>query len=235
MHVAVPVEAMWRDAEAAIGRAAIELTVRPRYRRAPRTAVSARHQAHRRGADGRTTHHGQDDTAGAFHAAILCFDHLRRHSGMLASTRQAKAGRFTASCDANMSAVSRRRKNATRMHARKSRIRRASRRPNRNRTMCRTTSGSMRYRCCRNRCATTRPMSRGRHWMKIRGARILCWFAAPVGSVRRSRAASAHRRRRQWQMCPSEAAPHGWSAWRARPVGSQPACAPRIPGSVSLP
>ena len=77
MHMTVAmesmsVEAMRRYPEAAIGGAAIGPAVRPRYRGAPGTAILARHQAHRYRADGRTTHHGQDDTAGAFHAAILC-------------------------------------------------------------------------------------------------------------------------------------------------------------------
>src|SRR5438874_2601427 len=109
MQMAVSVESMGRDPEAAIGGAAIGLAVRPRYRHTPGTAVFARHQAHRYRADGSTTHHGQDDTAGAFHAAILLrpsptFRHARMDE---ASKSQPFHGILRMS-----SVVSRRRKNA---------------------------------------------------------------------------------------------------------------------------
>src|SRR5437879_3366246 len=69
--VAMPVKSMRHTAEAAIGCAAIGPAVRARHRRAPGPAALSRHKAHRHGADGCRSHHGQDDAARAFHVAAL--------------------------------------------------------------------------------------------------------------------------------------------------------------------
>jgi len=62
-------------AEAAICRGATlnEASIRAErsIRHASGTAIDTRHKAHRYRADRRGTHHGQDDTAGTFHA-ITC-------------------------------------------------------------------------------------------------------------------------------------------------------------------
>jgi hypothetical protein len=75
MAVPVPVESMQAAAKTAIGRAA---TVHEPSIRAARsignasgTAVYPPHKTHRYRADGRGTHHGQDDTARTFHS-ITC-------------------------------------------------------------------------------------------------------------------------------------------------------------------
>jgi hypothetical protein len=75
MDVAVPMKSARAAAEAAIGHAA--KCDRPSVR-ADRLhsnpagpATTARNEAHRYGADGRGTHHGQDDAAGTFHGDIL--------------------------------------------------------------------------------------------------------------------------------------------------------------------
>jgi hypothetical protein len=97
----VPVKSMRCAAEAAIGRAAIRLAVQSRHCRKPGTAVASPHQTHRHGAGGRSTHHGQNDTARAFHVAASVFEGLIRTAGSLhhfKPTRQAKADRFTGSC-----------------------------------------------------------------------------------------------------------------------------------------
>src|SRR5450755_558606 len=72
---AMPMEAMQATAKAAIGRGA---TFNQPSIRAARsignpsgTAVYPRHKTHRYRADGRGTHHGQDDTARTFHS-ITC-------------------------------------------------------------------------------------------------------------------------------------------------------------------
>jgi hypothetical protein len=72
---AMPMEAMQATAKAAIGRGA---TFNQPSIRAARsignpsgTAVYPRHKTHRYRADGRGTHHGQDDTARTFHR-ITC-------------------------------------------------------------------------------------------------------------------------------------------------------------------
>jgi hypothetical protein len=73
MTVAVAVES--RSAEAAICRGATlnEASIRAERSiwHASGTAIDTRHKAHRYRADRRGTHHGQDDTAGTFHA-ITC-------------------------------------------------------------------------------------------------------------------------------------------------------------------
>jgi hypothetical protein len=65
--VTVAMEAMWRSAEAAIGRPAIGLAVRTGHDRVTGAAIYTGHEAHRYGADRRTSHQRQDDTTRAFH------------------------------------------------------------------------------------------------------------------------------------------------------------------------
>jgi len=62
------VEMMQRAAKAALDCATIGLAVGSRNGRQPRTAVPPSDKAHRDGAGGGTSHHGQDDAAWAFHA-----------------------------------------------------------------------------------------------------------------------------------------------------------------------
>src|SRR6266849_11104575 len=73
--VTMAVESMRCTAEAAICRGATlnEASIRAErsIRHASGTAIDTRHKAHRYRADRRGTHHGQDDTAGTFHA-ITC-------------------------------------------------------------------------------------------------------------------------------------------------------------------
>src|SRR6266851_10303596 len=75
MAMPVPVESMQAAAKTAIGRG--ETFHEPSIRaarsigNASGTAVYPRHKAHRYRADGRGTHHGQDDTARTFHS-ITC-------------------------------------------------------------------------------------------------------------------------------------------------------------------
>jgi hypothetical protein len=113
-------------------------------------------------------------------------------------------------------ALSRRRKNAPRTPARKSRIRRASLLPNRTRQK---TIGLTRCRRRRNCCATTIRHSRdSRRWKKTLAAGSRRRFAAmtappfPLPSARSSRAASAQKRYLQPQASPSGEGPHAWSA-----------------------
>jgi hypothetical protein len=74
MAMTMAVESMRRTAEAAIRRGATlnEAPVRAAYSiwNASGTAVDSRHKPHRYRADRRGTHHGQEDTAGTFHAII---------------------------------------------------------------------------------------------------------------------------------------------------------------------
>jgi hypothetical protein len=73
--MAVPVESMQAAAKTAIGRGATfhEPSIRAARSigNASGTAVYPRHKTHRYRADGRGTHHGQDDTARTFHS-ITC-------------------------------------------------------------------------------------------------------------------------------------------------------------------
>src|SRR5438552_1279743 len=69
--MAVAVDAMRGDAEAAISGAAIEPAVRTRHRYHPRAAIGRPHQPHRDRAGRGASHHCQHDTARAFHGAIL--------------------------------------------------------------------------------------------------------------------------------------------------------------------
>ena len=75
MAMTVTVESMRSTAEAAICRGATlnEASIRAERSiwHASGTAIDTRHKAHRYRADRRGTHHGQDDTAGTFHA-ITC-------------------------------------------------------------------------------------------------------------------------------------------------------------------
>ena len=75
MPMTVTMESMRPAAEAAICRGATlnEASIRAArsIRHASGTAIDTRHKAHRYRADRRGTHHGQDDTAGTFHA-ITC-------------------------------------------------------------------------------------------------------------------------------------------------------------------
>jgi hypothetical protein len=69
--MAMPMESMQGAAKTAIGRGATfhqpSIRAARSIRNASRTAVYPRHKTHRYGADGRGTHHGQDDTARTFH------------------------------------------------------------------------------------------------------------------------------------------------------------------------
>ncbi len=71
MAVPVPVEPMQAAAKTAIGRGATfnEPSIRAARSigNASGSAIYPRHKTHRYGADGRGTHHGQDDTARTFH------------------------------------------------------------------------------------------------------------------------------------------------------------------------
>lgn len=75
VKMAMAVESMRCTAEAAICRGATlnEASIRAARSiwHASGTAIDTRHKAHRYRADRRGTHHGQDDTAGTFHA-ITC-------------------------------------------------------------------------------------------------------------------------------------------------------------------
>jgi hypothetical protein len=75
MPVAMTVESMRCTAEAAICRGATLNEAPIRAARsignASGTAIDTRHKTHRYRANRRGTHHGQDDTAGTFHA-ITC-------------------------------------------------------------------------------------------------------------------------------------------------------------------
>jgi len=75
MAVTMAVESMRCTAEAAICRGATlneaSIGVARSIWHASGTAIDTRHKAHRYRADRRGTHHGQDDTAGTFHA-ITC-------------------------------------------------------------------------------------------------------------------------------------------------------------------
>jgi hypothetical protein len=75
MAMPVPVESMQAAAKTAIGRGANfhEPSIRAARSigNASGTAVYPRHKTHRYRADGRGTHHGQDDTARTFHS-ITC-------------------------------------------------------------------------------------------------------------------------------------------------------------------
>ena len=75
MTVTMAVESMRRTAEAAICRGATlnEASIRAERSiwHASGTTIDTRHKAHRYRADRRGAHHGQDDTAGTFHA-ITC-------------------------------------------------------------------------------------------------------------------------------------------------------------------
>src|ERR1700730_5177649 len=72
MAMAVPVEPMRRATEAAISHATI--LGPPSIRVGPLlgSAVAAPNETHRYGADGCSTHHGQDHAARAFHGAVPC-------------------------------------------------------------------------------------------------------------------------------------------------------------------
>src|SRR6267378_2177674 len=78
--MAMAVESMRCTAEAAICSGATlneaSIGVARSIWHASGTAIDTRHKAHRYRADRRGTHHGQDDTAGTFHA-ITC-THIRR-------------------------------------------------------------------------------------------------------------------------------------------------------------
>ena len=75
VKMAMTVKSMRCTAEAAICRGATlnEASIRAErsIRHASGTAIDTRHKAHRYRADRRGAHHGQDDTAGTFHA-ITC-------------------------------------------------------------------------------------------------------------------------------------------------------------------
>jgi hypothetical protein len=95
LAAAVPMESMRSATEAAIGHAAS--LDQPPVRAAHRlqhesgTAVPApRDESHRYRADGRGPHHGQDDTARAFHG-VAPSGFPCRHSGMRDAMRQVKA------------------------------------------------------------------------------------------------------------------------------------------------
>src|SRR6266478_8772597 len=79
MAVTMAVESMRCTAEAAICRGATlneaSIGVARSIWHASGTAIDTRHKAHRYRTDRRGTHHGQDDTAGTFHA-ITC-THIR--------------------------------------------------------------------------------------------------------------------------------------------------------------
>ena len=83
MAMTVAVESMRPGAEAAICRGATlnEASIRAERSiwHASGTAIDTRHKAHRYRADRRGAHHGQDDTAGTFHA-ITC-THTPEESG----------------------------------------------------------------------------------------------------------------------------------------------------------
>ena len=133
MAMAMTMESMRCTAEAAICRGATlnEASIRAARSiwHASGTAIDTRHKAHRYRADRRGTHHGQDDTAGTFHA-ITCIHTLEEsrpglsikpwHSslGIEADLRSAGKPKPAVSQDragrgSGGFVVSRRRKNAT--------------------------------------------------------------------------------------------------------------------------
>ena len=72
MAVAMPMDAVRGDAEAAIGRAAIGSAIRAWHSHQSGAAVvPARHQPHRYRAGSGTSHQGQDDASRTFHGAAL--------------------------------------------------------------------------------------------------------------------------------------------------------------------
>ena len=93
MTMVMAMKAMRRASEAAIGRAAIGLSVRAKHRHIAGAAIAARHQAHRHRADGRTSHQCQHDPTRAFHGPAPPL--LPRRGGdrfyHRAPTRQTKA------------------------------------------------------------------------------------------------------------------------------------------------
>jgi hypothetical protein len=115
------VESMRRAAEAAIGRAAIGLSIRTGHRGDARAAVASWYEAHRHGADRGTSHQRQHDTTRAFHGCDPCPVTVEAAASFLRLRRraQAKAVGVTASCGP---CVSRRR---NQRHVRTSQSRRA--------------------------------------------------------------------------------------------------------------
>src|SRR5712664_4763031 len=125
VKMAMTVESMQCTAEAAICRGATLNEAPVRAARpiwnASGTAIDARHKTHRNRANRRGTHHGQDDTAGTFHA-ITCahtLEESRPIQGLALrqtcdrQTSQSQAFHRIVRRTANGSGVSRRRKNAT--------------------------------------------------------------------------------------------------------------------------
>jgi hypothetical protein len=84
MAMAVPMESMQAAAKTAIGRGATfnEPSIRAARSigNASGSAVYPRHKTHRYRANGRGTHHGQDDTARTFHRITSAL-HMRRALG----------------------------------------------------------------------------------------------------------------------------------------------------------
>jgi hypothetical protein len=130
----------------------------------------------------------------------------------------------------------------SRTHARDCQSRRASRRFRLHRTSLPMTDGRMTIRHQRSSIPTTCD-SRRRSTNRVTTNRV-SWSAAAPGapspvrpsgvlSGRSFRAASAHRRRRRPQACPSAAARHGWNAWsRAVAEAAGPVVAYRIRWAV---
>jgi hypothetical protein len=171
-----------------------------------RTAVGPPYKAHRDRADGSASHHGQDDAARALHDDISKAGLVRRtHLGMRAGLEQAEGGWLAVLCDVVIS----RRKNAPKRPARSRRIRRASFRSRRKRSMVRTNR--------RNCCVTTiRPNRHGRRWKTNATCRRRpppATRALPIRgySVRSFHGASAQRRSRRPPACPSKEALRGGS------------------------
>src|SRR5882757_5127517 len=102
MPMTVSVKSKRCTAEAAIGRRATldQPPVRSArsVRNASGTAVDPRHKAHRDRTGGRGAHHGQDDTARAFHEASHGVRGRRPIISHAEAVKQAKAGSLTASC-----------------------------------------------------------------------------------------------------------------------------------------
>ncbi len=87
MAMPVPVESMQAAAKTAIGRGATfhEPSIRAARSigNASGTAVYPRHKAHRYRADGRGTHHGQDDTARTFHCITCTYEEFRESQALI--------------------------------------------------------------------------------------------------------------------------------------------------------
>ncbi len=133
----------------------------------------------------------------------------------------------------------------SRTHARTSRSRPGSPTSSTTNRM-RTRNRSTRSRCCRNSYATSRrPIrmtncaARNRRRVAARRHPARSRPVASAAQAGNSAAASARRRRRRPRACPSPAARHGWSAWKADPAVAAPPAPPgaacRIPGWVCAP